>query len=148
MQNITVSSHKKGKAIRLTFSYEGEKVRLSDLQIINKPTQPSAPILKQGKEQQAQSGFWIELHDRGGQALYRLVISNPIRFHMEVPDGEGGFTNLPRPQPSGVFFVVVPNLLEAETIVVFSSPLGPEAKPSPAEPIAHFPLRSRKEVRL
>lgn len=146
MQNASELSHKERKAIRLTFNYESATVRLVDRQIIDKPTQPSAPILKQGKKQQAQSGFWIELHSKGGQALYRLVMSNPIRFHTELPDGEGGFTNLPRPKPSGVFFVIVPNLAEAETIVVFSSPLGPEAKPGPAEPIARFPLRSRKEV--
>lgn len=145
MKNISVSSHEKGNAMKLIFSYEGDKIRLVDRQVIDKPTQPSAPILKQGKDQQAQSGFWVELHGSRDKPLYRLVMSNPIRFHAEVPDGEGGFTNIPQSKPSGVFFVVVPNLPETERVVIFSSPLGPEAKPGPAEPIARFSLRNRKK---
>ena len=145
MQNASVPSREERKTIRLTFTYEADKIRLTDRQVVDKPTQPSAPLLEQGKERQEQSGFWIELHGRDGEALYQLIMSNPIRFHVEVSDDKGGFTNLPRPKPSGVFFVTVPDLPEAEEIVVFSSPLDPEAKAGPAEPIARFPLRSREE---
>jgi hypothetical protein len=145
VQTEQSTSAKKGTAMRLTFAYEGADIRLIDRQIVDKPTQPSAPLLERGKDQQAQSGFWVELQGRRDKPLYRLVMSNPIRFHAEVPDDEGGFTNVPRPKPSGTFFVVVPRLPEAQSIVLFSSTLGPEAKPDPAEPIARFRLRDREE---
>jgi hypothetical protein len=148
MQNKPVLTHKKGRAIRLTFTYEGDKIHLTDRREVDKPTQPSAPLLKRNKEDKLQSGFWVELHDTRRQALYRMVMSNPISFHAEVSDGKGGFTNLPRPKPSGVFFVVVPNLPEVKSIVLFSSPLGFETKIGPAEPIARFTLQSGKEEKL
>jgi hypothetical protein len=149
MQSKSESPDKKRKAIKFSFAYEGEKIRLMDRQLTDKATRPSAPILEQGpkkgKKPRGESGFWIELHGRGGKALYRLVLSNPIKFHAEVPDDEGGFTNLAIEKPQGMFFVVVPNLPEARELVIFSSPLGPEAIPAPAEPITRFPLNDHKE---
>lgn len=143
-----------GKAIRLTFSYEGEKITLIDRTPVDKPVPPSAPLLDtrpRGQSEQGanrptgQSGFWVELHGRQGRAVYRHVMSNPIEHHAEVPDEEGGFTNVTRKNPRGVFFVVVPDLPDAESVVLFSSPLRAEAKLAPAEPVARFPLRARKE---
>jgi hypothetical protein len=136
-----------GSSVRLTFSYEGADIRLIDRAILDKPTRPSAPLVGREKEQQARSGFWVELHGKGDEALYRLVMSNPIRSRSEVSDDKGGFTNIPREKPSGLFVVVVPNLAEAEHVVLYSSPLEAEARaiPSPAEPIVRFALRDREE---
>jgi hypothetical protein len=165
MENRNPSSRGQGRALRLTFSYEGARISLVDRQVVDRPTQPSAPLLEprprdagqsgagagseraaeQERKPRGQSGFWIELHGRQGRALYRLVMSNPIAFRAEVPDEGGGFTNVTVENPRGQFFVLVPNLPDAESVVVFSSPLGPEARPGPAEPVARFPLRTRKE---
>jgi hypothetical protein len=160
MESRNPSSRGQGRALRLTFSYEGAKISLIDQQVVDRPTQPSAPLLQEqrpraaGKEPEGaepdrrprgQSGFWVELHGRRGGALYRLVMSNPIAFRAEVPGEGGGFTNVTIENPRGQFFVLVPNLAEAESVVIFSSPLGPDARPGPAEPVARFPLRARKE---
>lgn len=159
MENRNPSSRGQGRALRLTFSYEGARISLVDRQAVDRPTQPSAPLLQQTpreteqaapgadseRQPRGQSGFWIELHGRQGRALYRLVMSNPIAFRAEAPDEGGGFTNVTVENPRGQFFVLVPNLPDAESVVVFSSPLGPEARPGPAEPVARFPLRTRKE---
>jgi hypothetical protein len=165
MENRNASSRgQQGRALRLTFTYEGAKIDLANRQVVDRPTQPSAPLLEprpreadkeqaatgqSGPEQErkprGQSGFWIELHGRQGRALYRLVMSNPIAFRAEVADEGGGFTSVTIDNPRGQFFVLVPNLPEAESVVIFSSPLGPDARPGPAEPVARFPLRARKE---
>lgn len=158
MENRDSASRGQARALRLTFSYEGGKITLVDRQLVDRPTQPSAPLLQEqrpresGKEPagqaearrpRGQSGFWVELHSRQGRPIYRLVMSNPIPFRAEVPDEAGGFTNVDIQNPRGQFFVLVPNLAEAETVVLFSSPLKPGASLEPAEPIARFPLRSR-----
>jgi hypothetical protein len=160
MENRDSSSRgQQGKALRLTFSYEGDKIALVDRQVVDRPTQPSAPLLEprpresgkapagadEERRPRGQSGFWVELHSRQGRAVYRLVMANPIAFRAEVPDEGGGFTNVTLDNPRGQFFVLVPNLDEAESVVLYSSPLKPEAALAPAEPVARFPLRGRKE---
>lgn len=162
MENRSEMPRGRGRALRLTFSFEGAKIDLVDQQPTEKLVQPSAPLMERGKgddkgsrgqagrepspadaRKSAQSGFWVEVHARGGRALYRHIMSNPIQFRAEAPGEGGGFTNVTVPNPRGVFFVVVPDLPEAESVVIYSSPLGPDAKPAAAEPVARFPLRPR-----
>ena len=130
------------RALRLTFAYEGGEIRLTDVRDLEKQVRPSAP-LPDREDDKGRAGFWVELQTGDGKPLYRQVMNNPVRFHAEVPDGKGGFTNRPIPQPRGVFFVIVPELPDADQVVIFSSPLGPEAKPAAAAPVARFPLRRK-----
>ena len=143
MQSTTQGSAAPRRAWRLTFEYEGREIRLADVRGLEKQVGPSAPLGEKAEGKSARAGFWVELQSAAGEPLYRHVMNNPVRFHAEVSDGKGGFTNRPVAQPRGVFFVIVPEMTGAEQVVIFSSPLGPEAKPAPAEPIARFPLRQK-----
>jgi hypothetical protein len=129
------------RAWRLTFAYEGREIRMTDVRSLEKLVRP--PALHDFGGGKARAGFWVELQTADGRPLHRHVMNNPVRFHAEVPDGKGGFTNRPIPKPHGVFFVIVPEMPDAEQVVIFSSPLGPEARLAPAEPVAKFPLRHK-----
>jgi hypothetical protein len=111
MQNAAQGPGTERRALRLIFAYEGSEIRLTDVLALDKATRPSDPIQEKGDR--PRSGFWIELHGTGGRALYRQVMDNPVRFHAEVPDGKGGFTNRPIANPRGTFFVLVPDLADA-----------------------------------
>lgn len=143
MQQTAQGSAASRRALRLTFAYEGREIRLTGVQALEKQVRPSAP-LREPADEKPRSGFWVELQTSDGKPLYRQEMNNPVRFHAEVTDGKRGFTNQPIAEPRGVFFVIVPEVPEAEQVVVFSSPLGPEARPAAAEPVARFPLREKR----
>jgi hypothetical protein len=137
-------SARPNRAIRLTFAYEGESIRLVDRQSLEKRTAPSDPV--DAREKRSQSGFWVEVQGGRSRTLYRLVMSNPIETSIEVPTGdeEQPFTRQTVAQPRGVFFVLVPDLAEAEAVALFSSPIDPaepRAAEQPAREIARFGIR-------
>jgi hypothetical protein len=116
-------------AFRLTFSYEDEKVKLVDRQSIEKRVRASDPILKHGEAGQY-SGFWIELRDAKDQTIYRRVLNNPLQSSVEVPSDNPNqsFERHTIENPRGTFFVIIPDLDQADSIVIFSSPHEPEFK--------------------
>ena len=127
MSAFQAASKQVPRALRLTFTYEGEKVSLVERQPIEKRTRQTDPILKEGEASQY-SGFWIELHDAKNRTIYRRVLHNPIQFSVEVPSDKPhqSFERHTIENPRGTFFVIVPDLDQAESIVIFNSPLDPE----------------------
>jgi hypothetical protein len=135
------------RAIRLTFTYEGGEIRLVARQDVEKLVPPSDPIEEQ---RQDQSGFWVEVQGEQGRPLYRRIMHNPIETSVEVlsDDPERPLANVPIDQPRGTFFVTIPAVAGAESVVVFSSPIDPSderAAMRPASEIARFDLRQRPE---
>lgn len=108
-------------AVRFLFKYDQSKVSLVSQQPLMMLVPPSDPL--QGFEGLA--GFWYELRDNTGRAIYRRVVHNPIQHHVEVHE-EGAAS--PRRRlvdiPSGVFTIVVPDLPEAQTLALCSSPFS------------------------
>lgn len=99
---------------------------------------PSDPITTQ----EGRSGFWYELRDAANHTLYRRGMQNPIKYFVEVRSSDPR-----RPlewqkvnQPHGDFVLIVPELPLAETIRLFSSPLGHEATSKPAGELASYNL--------
>ena len=131
------------RAIRLKFAYEGEEVRMVSRQPLQKRTAPSDPV--DAREKRNQSGFWIELQGARNRTLYRRIMSSPIETSVEVPTGnpEQPFIRHPVERPQGVFFLIVPDLDEAESVAIYSSP--PESATGGvterAREIARFDLR-------
>lgn len=111
-------------AVRLMFSYEGDQISLIDRQRVEKTLPPSDPVDEASKEA---SGFWFEVQNERGNALYRLVRANPIVTSVELPTGDFDrpFVRQDVEKPSGTFFVLVPELPEARDVVLFSSPIVP-----------------------
>lgn len=119
------------RTLRLTFEYEGERVRLVARQSVAKRTpSPSLTPIRQG-----QSGFWYELRDQSGSVLYQRALHNPIRFDAEVfsnDPNEPAIRRTPRVNPRGVFELLVPEIDEGIEVVAFSSPLRADAAMGPA----------------
>lgn len=124
------------RAVRLTFSYQDERVKLMSKQILEM-IPPSSDAL-QAREKE--SGFWYELKDAKNQTLFRRVIESPIKYYIEVrsDDPDRPFTWEKVANPSGIFVLLAPEIRGAQEIVLFSSPEGDRTKP--AREIARFPL--------
>src|ERR1051325_3426712 len=108
----TVSKASTGpaKAMRLTFSYDGDDVKLISQQRAEMVVPASDPVTRFKK----QKGFWAELKNDRDKTLYRRVMHNPTRNDAEVfpdPDIPGqGISRAPAPKRKGVFVVVVPDI--------------------------------------
>ncbi|HEY0080284.1 MAG TPA: hypothetical protein VGB73_16865 [Pyrinomonadaceae bacterium] len=108
------------RSLRLIFAYEGGSVRLVGRQSVEMIPPPSDSLA--GRE--GETGFWYELRDSQGRALYRRLMQNPIQYSTEV------LSNDPmRPverrdvqEPRGVFVLISPDIEEAQTLALFSAP--------------------------
>lgn len=142
MKNVTQATEKPNRTMRLTFSYEGSNVRLASMQKIEMLAPQSDTI----RVQEGQAGFWYELRDVEGRTLYRRVIQNPIKFAFEVrSDPERPLAWKKVSGPRGEFVLLMPELEQAKTLVLFSSPLEPEGSPGPAKELTRFNLEEGPE---
>ena len=125
------------RALRLTFSYEGNNVRLVSRQSVEMKIAPS----DRTDEYEGHSGFWFELKDANNRTLYRRVMSNPIKTHLEAPSGDPQrpFTHVKADKLKGTFVILAPALEGAATLLIFASP--PEAAARSAKEIARIDLK-------
>jgi hypothetical protein len=108
------------QAIRLTFSFAGDRIELTQTRRLPMFIEPSDPL----EPQPGQSGFWLEVRGADERPLFRRVMRHPIDATREVfpKDLHGEFTRLPVANPTGVFTVVIPEFTEARTLVFVGSP--------------------------
>jgi hypothetical protein len=127
------------RTLRLTFGYEGSTVRLVSLMSVEMITPPASltPI------HEGQSGFWYELRDQTGRVLYQRPLHNPIRVEAEVfPENQTEpIRHVALRDPRGTFDLLVPDIAEGDSVVLFSSPLKPEDSAAPARELARFRLK-------
>jgi hypothetical protein len=130
-------------ALRLTFEYDRDKVRLVDRRSIHMIAPPSVTPPPSEK----QSGFWIEIKDDKGKRLYSRVEYNPIRYDTEVFSDKPGENIVRRPllHPKGTFVLLVPDFPEAESIDLVSSPLNEKKAHEPAKKLASFALKEKRQ---
>lgn len=107
------------KAMRLTFSYDGDDVKLISQQRTEMMVPPSDPLKGYGKHK----GFWAELKNERDKTLYRHVMHNPTRNDAEVfPETPGqSISREPAPKRKGVFVVVVPDTNKGEEVTLCRS---------------------------
>ena len=117
-------SAKSPKALRLTFSYDGDDVKLVSQQPVEMIVPSSDPV----KGFEKQKGFWAELKNPDDKTLFRRVMHNPTRNDAEVfPGGaDQSITREPAPKRKGVFVVVVPATDAADAVTLSRS--APPAK--------------------
>ena len=135
------------KAMRLTFSYEGDNVKLLSQQRTEMTLPASDAVKGFGKKK----GFWAELRSDTDKTLYRSVMHNPTKNDAEVfPESPGeGISREPAPKRKGVFVVVVPDTDKGEEVILCrSTPAtkGPTRgiralASKPAEEILRFKLK-------
>jgi hypothetical protein len=140
-------STKSPKAMRLTFSYDGDKVKLVSQQPVEMIVPPSDPV----KGFANQKGFWAELKGEQDKTLYRSVMHNPTRNDAEVfsDEPEQSISREPAPRRKGVFVLVVPDTDKGREVTLSRS--SPEVRgpargiralaAKPATEIARFKLK-------
>jgi hypothetical protein len=134
-------------AVRLTFAYNGDDVRLLSQQRTEMTVPPSDAMKGYGKHK----GFWAELRSAGDKTLYRTVMHNPTKNDAEIfPEAPGeSITRAPAPKRKGVFVVVLPDTDKGEQVILCRSApatrgatLGISALASkPAEEILRLKLK-------
>ena len=132
------------KAVRLTFSYNGDKMELLSRQEVDMLVPPTDPI----SEPKSRHGFWFEVKDDKGKTLYRKVQHDPVRSDVEVfsNDPKQPLMRVPVKEPKGIFSVVLP-AAGAEHEVAFMRSAPPQGKKAAtaAKEFARFPVRKPKQ---
>jgi hypothetical protein len=127
------------RTLRLTFAYEGSAVRLvSRMSVEMLLPKPNAVPIREG-----QSGFWYELRDNRDRVLYQRAVHNPIRFDVEIfpEDQKEPIRRRALANPRGTFDLLVPDVPEGDSVVLFSSPSEPERSTGPAHELGRFSLK-------
>ena len=131
------------KAMRLTFSYDGDDVKLISQQRTAMVVPASDPVTGFKK----QKGFWAELKNDSNKTLYRRVMHNPTRNDAEVfpdPDTPGqGISRAPAPKRKGVFVVVVPDTHKGNEVTLSRS--APETR-GPAKGLRALAIKPATEI--
>jgi hypothetical protein len=115
-------------ALRLTFSYGGGGLRLTESRRVEMMTPPVVtPVPKQG-----QSGYWLQVTDASGRVVYHRPLHNPIAVDTEAysPDPKQSITRVPVGRREVSFTVLMPDLSEAATFALH----GPTDPGLPTEP--------------
>lgn len=140
------------RALRLTFSYQGDEVRL----VGRRSVEMIAPSTGRLGGDEGEQGFWVEVRSDNHETLHRSVMEDPLRRDIEVfsPDPGRSMSRAPVEKPSGMFVVVIPEFEEADHVALMSSGApgaatrgaSPEAAAGtpagPAAELARFSLRS------
>jgi len=129
------------KAMRLTFSYAGDDVKLISQQPVEMVVPPSDPV----KGFQRHKGFWAELKNEKDKTLYRRVMHNPTRNDAEVfsDDPEQSISRQPAPKRKGVFVLVVPDTDQSDAVTLSRS--EPETK-GPARGIRSLASKPASQI--
>ena len=114
-----ISAH----TLRLTYGYDRTgAIRLIDARRVRMVPPVADDATKAAPD--SRSGFWYEVRDRDGTALYRRTISHPLLDALEVPTDEPhGMTHGQPGARGGEFTLLVPDLANAAAIAVYGTPL-------------------------
>jgi hypothetical protein len=104
------------------------------------PYTPGAPP---GREDR--SGAWFEVRDAKDEVLAYQRLHDPFQIRAEHHSPEGQIEVFERKVETGEFELLVPALPEAESVVVFSSPVEPGRTADAAKEVARFELKSRND---
>jgi hypothetical protein len=129
------------KAMRLTFAYDGDDVKLLSQQ----RTEMIVPSTDALKGYGTHKGFWAELRSGSDKTLYRTVMHNPTKNDAEVFPGtpNEGISRVPAPKRKGVFVVVVPDTEKGEEVILCRS--APETK-GPTKGIRALASKPAEEI--
>jgi hypothetical protein len=110
-------------ALRLTFQYEGDDVRLVSTQRVDMVVPPSEPVAGVDPP----PGLQAEMRQADGTLLYRRALGHLLRSDVEVFSDEPGrsIARAPVDRPSGAFVLVIPEVEAADHLALLDN--APEA---------------------
>ena len=140
------TSPESNMAMRLTFSYDGDDVKL----LSQERTEMIVPPSDEVKGFSKHKGFWAELKSGSDRTLYRTVMHNPTKNDAEVfPESPGGvISREPAPKRKGVFVVVVPDTDKGEEVILSRSAPDTEGPTMGISALASEPAEEILRVKL
>jgi hypothetical protein len=129
-------------AVRLTFRYEGDEVRLVSSRRVDK----LLPADEEAQEAAERQGFFAEVRDVDDRVLDRRLLHEPVRRDEEVfsDDPERSLARVPVERPAGVFSVLVPELEEADYVALMERAPRRAAFAAVTNELVRVPLRGRQ----
>ena len=126
------------RALRLTFTYRGDEIELVDAQQVAMFVPPGDAR----DDRSARSGFWIELRDGAEGVVFRQDLHHPVTNDHEVfpEDPYGEIVRQPVASRSGAFTLVVPEAVDAASVVLVASPARAEERNQAASEVARFDM--------
>jgi hypothetical protein len=126
-------------AVRLTFRYEGDEVRLVSSRRVDKLLPPGEPAAAE------RPGFFAEVRGPDDRILDRRLLHQPVRRDAEVftGDPERPLARVPVERPAGVFSLLVPDLEEADYVALVerAAPAEPGLAAAAPTELIRVPLR-------
>lgn len=134
------------KALRFVLEYRDGNFLERGRSTVRKLVRTSPPTFSWG-EDSPRSGFWIELRDEMNRAIHRQVLHDPFRVSAEIhhADSQTPLRQTPVARPGGIVHLLLPDVPEAVTLVVVSSPLTVRGMFEPAREVVRFDLRRGKQ---
>jgi len=116
-----ISHNSVGKAIRLTFSYEGDNITLVSRQKVDKFLPSSALSVNPP----VSSKSWFELSDPQRNLIHTRSLDNLIKKDMEVfsEDPNNSIHRQKIPDIKGTFSILIPDIPNATNFDIFTSPV-------------------------
>jgi hypothetical protein len=116
-----VSHDQKNKAIRLTFSYEGDNITLVSRQKVDKFLPSSALSVNPP----VSSKSWFELSDPQRNLIHTRSLDNLIKKDMEVfsEDPNNSIHRQKIPDIKGTFSILIPDIPNATNFDIFTLPV-------------------------
>lgn len=120
-------------------TYRDGEVSLDDIAFVVKRLPPSDDLPDAGPEGQL-SGFWFELRDQHGEVLYRQIEGNPIidawiePIEAREPE-RSKFRRIAAVPNEKAFMLLIPDHVDGDHVLLFSSPLEEPGIARPAEPL-------------
>ncbi len=126
------------RAVQLIFSYRGDQIALVEAHRVTMFVPPSDALEDRGPR----SGFWVELCDAGGRAIFRQRMHHPITSDFEVfpLDPHDEIFRHPVKVREGAFSVAIPELRQARTLCLVASPIVAEKRCDAAKDVARFEM--------
>jgi len=123
-------------ALRLTFGYDENGIRLLNSQRIEKRVSPAVTTPPQA----GQPGYWFEVRDAEGRLLYHRVLDDPLQHSLEVfsDDPQSSIQRVPNPNRRGEFQLVTPDVPNAAIFILFGPPLDATTELQPAQELLRY----------
>lgn len=144
MAASTQSFRRRDRTLRFSFSFLNGVVSMLErrsLEMIPMTSQDLTPFTPEER-----TGFWVEVQDAEGRALFRRAMPHPL-----LGRSEGDASESPRIHywtlKQGVFVVTVPNLTAGSHLVLCGTPATEPGKPLPAVELLRVQLHDDPDNR-
>lgn len=129
---------------RLRFRFSETAVELVDQKRVAMIAPPSIGADPRPGED---SGAWLELRDTYDRTLFVRRLYDPFQTIAEHHSPDGKIEVVTRSPTQGEFEAIVPNIPEARTAILFSSPIDLEGRHEVAKEIGRFAIGEKSPGR-